>query len=211
MKKLLLISSLFITSLFGDVLKNKMMVNVTLSGVSLDEASFVGGQYQIDDKGYLKIPYMEAPIKLSGSSSTSAAKKLADYFKKKEIYTTPVFTVTSFKNADQEEAYRNSIARAREESERKRTELREEKKVVFVKGFAVTPGKMRHTHNMTLATLLAECGGDNDYGSNRRVIILRNGVSREYNYHDNPAYHNMKMVPGDIVEIPEGKGFSGKK
>lgn len=211
MKKYLLIFILFICTNYADTLQPKMSVSVSIAGVASSETGKISGTYVISESGKLELPYMGESVKVSGLSSTKAAEKIADYYKDNKIYTTPVFTILTFKNEIMAE--RDAARRAESDAERlrKAEEARVEREVVYVQGEAKNPGKLKLTRGMTIRILLAEAGGDAEWGSSERIILIRKGVSTEYNYKKNPDILNTKLLAGDIMEIPTGKGFSGKK
>ena len=210
MKKYILIFITLIGIIHADTLQPKMSVEVSLAGVVASETSQISGTYVINESGKLKLPHMNEGVKVSGLSSTKAAEKVAEYYKDKKIYTTPVFTILTFKNNLLAE--RDAIIRGEADAERirKEAERREETQVVYVQGEAKKPGKLKLTRGMTIRILLAESGGDSEWGSSRRVILIRKGVSTEYNYKKNPDILSTKLLPGDIMEIPAGTGFGGK-
>lgn len=210
MKKYILVFIALIYTTYADTLQSGMSVSVNIAGVASSETGKISGTYLIDESGKLELPYMQEAVKVSGMSSSKAADKIAKYYKDKEIYTTPVFTILTFKNNLMEEREASRRAESDAERRRKADEARIEREVVYVQGEAKSPGKLKLTRGMTLRILLAECGGDAEWGSNKRILLIRQGVSKEYNYKKNPAVLNTKLYPGDIVEIPEGKGFGGK-
>lgn len=195
----------------ADLIKPEMLVNILVAGVPASESTRIGNRYLTDEAGQITLPLLDKPIKISGLSSPKAAVKIAETYKSEGIFSSPVFTVTTYKNNEAEAQVLRMNQEREAENRRRSEELRLEKDVVHITGEANKPGKYRLTHNMTIDVLLAECGGDAEFGSNRRFILKRNGVRTEYDYYKTPSYKDMRLKAGDIIEIPEGSGFSGKR
>ncbi len=207
-------------------LKPKMRVSVTIAGVPASEVTRFGtSSYTVDDSGSLTLPLLESPVKVSGLTGTKAAAKLIKVYKEAGIYGSPIFDVNSVVESESEDAIRRRFAMEaalKEESIRrqitydfeKRVRDREEKesdtKVVLVTGHAEKKGKYKLTYGMTVQTLLAECGGDSQFGSKKRFILKRDGKSQEYNFSKELKHLQISLRPGDLIEIPEGTGIFGK-
>ena len=194
-------------------LKANMQINVTISGVPDKEVTRISSTYLIDESGYIRLPLLDGvKIKASGISGPKLALRIADAYKSRKIYSSPVLTITSFKNTDAENAVIQERLRIAQEKERLRLERIEETRIVHVQGEAKQPGRFKLTVGMTVRALLAECGGDSEWGSNQRFILKRGAnAEKEYNYKQNPAALDIKLQPGDFIRIPGGKGLLGKK
>lgn len=206
-------------------LKAKMYVHVDVAGVPATEVTRLSSRYAIDESGNLTLPLLESPVKVSGLNGTKAAAKLTAAYKAAGLYNSPIFTVTSAVESEseaaiarryeerariREEAMRRDIERSFADKVREEDEIRVETKVVHVTGYAEKKGKYKLTHNMTIQTLLAECGGDSKFGSAKRFILKRGGNNTEYNFKKDASSLQISLKPGDFVEIPEGTGIWGK-
>lgn len=215
MKKtsLLFLFLIGLTSLVtAEALKKNMKINVLISGVPTEEVSRVSSTYLIDGEGFIRLPLLEGmKIKASGLTGSKLAVKVAEAYKSKGIYSSPILTITTFKDNDAEAAVVAARQRWEGEQERLRLERLAETQVVHVTGYASKPGPQKLTAGMTLRTLLAVCGGDSDFGSERRVVLTRKGKVYKLNFHDDKSHLDMKMTAGDFVDIPKGGGILGKK
>ena len=211
--------TLLITLLIGlssilsaQTLKENMQINVLISGVPQEEVSRVSSRYLIDAEGVIRLPLLEGmQIKAAGLTGSQLAVKVAEAYKSKGIYSSPILTITTFKDNDAEAAVVAARQRWEGEQERLRLERLAETQVVHVTGYAERTGPQKLTVGMTLQTLLAVCGGDNQFGSERRIQLTRKGKVTELNFHDNPKFLSMPLEAGDFLKIPKGTGFMGKK
>ena len=97
-----------------------MKLNILVSGVPDVEAKRISNMYIIDDEGYLRLPDLdEVKIKASGLTGSKLAVHIANAYKERKIYTSPVFTVTSFKDTDAENAIMQARMRAAAEAARR--------------------------------------------------------------------------------------------
>ena len=146
-------------------------------------------------------------------------------YKDAGIYSAPIFDVNSVVESESEdairrryeteaalkaEAIRREIAHDFEKGVRDREEKERDTKIVLVTGYAEKKGKYKLSYGMTVQTLLAECGGDSQFGSRKRFILKRDGKSQEYNFSKEPKHLQISLQPGDLIEIPEGTGIFGK-
>jgi hypothetical protein len=190
---------------------NNMLVNISISGVPTDEKSRISAQYLVDGNGDLIMPLIEGKVEASGMSAPVLAVKLAGIYKDAGLYSSPVFTVTTFENNENEAALLREVQRLERERERERQEKIAETEVIYVTGHAKKPGKLKLTHEMTIRHALSECGEDGEWGSAERLVLKRGGKDFAYNYVDKPEVLDFKLKPGDFIDIPKGRGFSGKK
>ena len=217
MKKLFLAIALLLTcnTVFASAekLKANMKVNIHISGVPEKEIVRISSTYLIDGGGYLRLPLLEGvKIKAAGITGSELAVHIADAYRTKKIYSSPVLTVTTFKDADKENAQVEARLRREEEMARLREERRLETQVVHVEGEAKKPGRYKLTVGMTVRALMAECGGDSEWGSNQRFSLKRKGqAEKEYNYKQNPSALSIRLQAGDFIRIPKGTGLLGKK
>jgi len=127
----------------------------------------------------LRLPLLDnVRIKASGLTSPKLAVVIGDTYKSKGIYSSPVFTVSSFKDADEER--------------------RQIDQVVHVEGDAAKPGQYPLTAGMTLRSLMAAFGGSGQWGSKQRIIHTQGSKTTEYNYKKNPAVLNIRVKAGDL-------------
>jgi protein involved in polysaccharide export with SLBB domain len=194
-----------------NVIKSNMLINISVAGVPIEEKSRISAQYLVDGSGNFSLPLIDEKIKASGLTGPALADKLSQIYKDAGIYSSPVFTIVSFQNNENEAAVLREIQAREDKIRAQEEELRKEKEVVYVTGHAKAPGKFKLTHQMTIRHALSECGGDGEWGSAERVILKRDGKESEYNYVEKPEVLNIKLQSGDFLDIPQGRGFSSKK
>jgi len=220
MKNLLVITILGLccfSAYAQESIKANMLVNVSVAGVPEGERTRVTNQYLVDGSGYLRLPLIDEKIKASGLSAPKLAVKLADVYKKAELYSSPVFTVTTFKNNAAEaklirevQNREQEIIRLRDIARAKADRLADEKRLevnqIHVIGHAKAPGPYKLTHGMTIGIALSHGRFDAEWGSSERIILKRGSKTYEYNYKKNPAVLEYKLQANDFIEIPAGKG-----
>ena len=190
-------------------MKAGMEVSISIAGIRQEDASKISNKYRIDEKGKLRLPFIEeSEITALGLSSSALARKIEQAYKKQKIFRSPVLTVATYKNESKvsdelrEKQYLIDQANKRKEEERRA------KEVVYVTGAVIKPGKIPFIKGMTLRILLSECGGHNTFGSDNKVILHRGGKKETIKYEKYPSKKEMKLKIGDQIEIPNA-GFFG--
>lgn len=152
------------------------VVQIRLGGVPGDETAAFSGQYPVDSRGALNLPYI-GEIQASGRMAAEVQRSIESKLKVDGIYTNPTITVSS-----------------------------EGAPVFITVGGAVRgSGRIPYTPDMTLMTAISAAGGFNDFANERKVRLRRGGAETMFNAREirkNPS-QDPKLQPGDQLEVDE--------
>ena len=73
---------------------------------------------------------------------------------------------------------------------------------VTVDGFVRSPGPVAWDQGLTLRAAIGQAGGPTDFGSIRRVKLIRDGNLTQFNLRDEKV-GPVGIEPGDTIEIPQ--------
>jgi len=161
-------------------------ITIELKGVPDGDQSNINGSYAVDAKGYIYLPLVKGGVKVSGLSSSAAARKLEGLYTSLEIYTNPRFNVRTARDGKIEQTFAN--------------------KQVFFFGEISKKGALPWVENMTLEQAIANAGGITEFGTLKRVQLSRGTKTWVYDLRD-VRNKRIKLVPGDTVRIPRAKLF----
>lgn len=182
---LFFIASLFVTAFSSaqEVLAGRG-VEIRLQGVQPEEQNRINGTYFVSNDGKVRMPDV-GEVHIAGLQTPAAAAKLDAAYKTAGIYTNPTFQVVATDDGD---------------GPRKDT--------VTVAGFVRAPGPKPFTPGMTLFQAVAAGGGATEFGSMKRVLLMRGTSAQSY---DLEVLQNRTIVlqRDDVIEVPE-KTWTGK-
>jgi len=182
LRSLLLLSFAFIGSIDAGLVKPGETLELTIKGVPVDEQAKINGRYVVDDSGFVYMPLLTSSIKASSIASATLARRIESAYKSAGIYTNPRITILT----------------ARDEAERS-TILTQ---TLTVGGFVRRSGPVSYREGMTLFDAVQTAGGANEFGSVKRVKLIRKGKMREYNL-KNDKNKLIPVYPNDSIEIPQ--------
>lgn len=159
----------------------KTTLNITIKGVPQAEQTRISGQYVVSPSGYVFLPLLKNGIKASGLSSSALARSIEAAYRSAEMYQNPRITVISTK--DQEASKIDA-------------------QTVTIGGYVKRPGPVQYMRGMTLFQALSAAGGENAFGSIRRVELHRNGKRYVYDLRK-PQHMREKVYPGDSINVPQ--------
>jgi len=156
------------------VLRPSDSIEIRLSGVPADFVSEVTSQYTVDDEGNLNLPYIP-PVKVSGLSMSQAQAAIENQYRQAEIYSSPRILIST--QASQ--------------------------RFVNVGGAVRGPGRLPWTSDLTLTTAINAMGGLNEYGSEKKVWLIRAGQRTPYDLRKikKEPSTDPKIIPGDQIEV----------
>ena len=163
-------------------------LNIKLFGVLPQEQSKFDGDYQVDPRGYIYLPLLEAGIKASGISSSALARRIEEAYKNAEIYSNPRINVIS--NKDQ-------------------AAQKIDAQIITVGGKVRNPGPVQYIRGMTLFKAVAAAGGADAFGADNRVELHQKGVKKIYDIKSNNQHMAIPVFPGDTIRVPQ-KNVWGK-
>ena len=159
----------------------KTTLTISIKGVPQTEQVRISGQYVVSPSGYVFLPLLKNGIKASGLSSSALARNIETAYRSAEMYQNPRITVIS--NKDQEAQKIDA-------------------QIVTVGGYVKRPGPVQYTRGMTLFQALSAAGGENAFGSIRRIELHRNGKRYVYDL-KNPQHMREKVYPNDSINVPQ--------
>lgn len=165
-----------ISTSFGQsaVLRPNDSIEIRLSGVPADFVSEVTSQYTVDDEGNLNLPYLN-PVKVAGLTMSQAQAAIENQYRQAEIYTSPRILIST----------------------------QSAQRFVNVGGAVRGPGRLPWTSDLTLTTAINAMGGLNEYGSEKKVWLIRSGQRTAYDLRKikkDPST-DPKILPGDQIEV----------
>jgi len=175
-----------VTTLPAQSISPKTKLVIAIKGVPVEEQGQVNGQYVVSDSGYVRLPYLEKGLKASGISSDQLAQKIEAAYRTAQIYNNPRITVISNKD---EEAQKIDA------------------KLVHVGGFVKRPGPIQYVRGMTLFQALSAAGGEDTFGSIKRVELHRGGKRSVYDLKNNDRDMRVLVYPGDSINVPQKTAF----
>lgn len=154
-------------------------IEIRIQGVPPEEKGRIDGAYSVSGSGTVRMPLI-GEVSVAGMNTNAAAAKLEALYKSAGIYTTPTFQISA-SGADS---------------------VRQD--MVTISGFVRGPGPKPFTPGLTLYQAIAAAGGANEFGSMKRVLLMRGKSNRVYNM-DNIEDRNVVLQADDTIEVPEKK------
>lgn len=167
---------------FAQILANRG-IEIRIQGVPPEEKGRIDGGYPVSSSGTVRMPFI-GEVSVAGMSTNAAAAKLEGLYKSEGIYATPTFQIS----ATAADAVRQEV--------------------VTISGFVRAPGPKPYTPGLTLYQAIAAAGGANEFGSMKRVLLMRGKTSREYDL-NNLQNRGIVLQADDTIEIPE-KTWTGR-
>jgi len=149
---------------------------ITISGVPSEEKSRFDVNYPVSEAGFINMP-MIGLVKAAGMRPDQLQSVLESRYKSAGIYTHPTFQVidsTAGKIVDQ---------------------------VVVVGGEVRRTGPVPYNRTLTLYQAIQAAGGATEFGSMKRVRLLRAGKQKTYDL-THLEYMQIPLEPDDTIEIP---------
>lgn len=159
-------------------------INITISNVPPEDKQTINGVYPVSDGGTINMPFIGA-VQAAGMSSAALQSSLQSRYKSAEIYTNPTIQVIVDSNTAQVE----------QES-------------VTVGGFVRRPGPVPFTRELTLWQAIQAGGGATEFGSMKRVRVLRDGKQREYDV-TKAQYMTIPLQRNDTIQVPQKNLLGG--
>lgn len=171
---LMLVASSIIS--FGQIEAGKS-IQITISGVPDKDRSTITNTYPVSESGMINMPYIGA-VRAAGLRTDQLQSTLQSLYKSSGYYTNPTIQVIS-----------NSIgANVAQES-------------VTVGGQVRRPGPVPYAKELTIWSAIQAAGGATEYGSMRRVKVIRNGNQKTYDV-TKPQFMQIPLQRNDTIEVP---------
>jgi len=152
----------------------------------VSEQGRISGQYVVSSSGMLSLPLLKSAIKASGRSASSVAKSIEAAYIKAGMHKDPRITIISNQDVN--------------------TQIAREKELVNVGGHVRSSGPKPFHNGMTLFSAISAAGGPDPFGAMNRVELFHKGRKKIYNM-KKAAEMNIRVYPGDIINVPEKNAF----
>jgi polysaccharide export outer membrane protein len=156
-------------------------IQISISGVPADEKARFDPIYPVSESGMINMPFI-GQVRAVGLRSEQLASILQQRYQSEGIYTNPTFQVidSSDKTVDE--------------------------RVVYVGGQVKRSGPVPIRGNLTLYQAIQAAGGPTEFGSMKRVRLLRGGAQKEYDVSVS-QFMRIPLVPNDTIEVPQKNMF----
>lgn len=152
-------------------------IQITVSGVPADEKGRFDPIYPVSESGTINMPFI-GQIRAAGLRAEALASALESRYKSAGIYTNPTFQVI------------DSSAKRLEEQ------------VVVLGGQVRSPGPKPYNRTLTLWQAIQAAGGPTEFGSMKRVKLMRRGNMKTYDV-TKPQFMQIPLEPDDTIEVPQ--------
>lgn len=170
----------FVSPLMAQI-ESGQAVQITISGVPVEEKSRIDGAYPVSEDGFINMSFI-GRVKAAGLRNEGLALSLQARYREAGIYTNATIQVISNSG--------NTI---------------NEQKVV-VGGQVRAPGPRPFTKGLTLWQAVQAAGGPTEFGSMRRVTLFRDGKQLVYDL-SSGKFMDTAVQPNDAINVPEKNMF----
>ncbi len=159
-------------------------INITIAGVPDEDRATISNVYPVSDSGMINMPLIGL-VRAAGLHNDELAASLQARYKNAGIYTNPTIQVIS-----------NTIGGKPNEE------------TVTVGGQVKNPGSVPFAKELTLWSAIQARGGANEFGSMRRVKVIRNGSQKIYDA-TKAQFMQMPLQRNDTIEVPQKNIIGG--
>ncbi len=158
-------------------------IQINIMGVPVEEKGKIDHMYPVSDSGTINLPFI-GRMRAAGMSPEALASAIQAAYQRAEIYTNPIIQVVATTEGggvlDQ---------------------------VVHFGGYVRRTGPVKYTNTLTLWQAVQAAGGATEFGSLKRVKVIRGGKSQIYNLLKEESMH-VKLQPNDVIDIPQKTIFN---
>lgn len=158
-------------------------IQITISGVPAEDKSRFDSIYPVSESGTINMPYI-GQVKASGLRAEQLASVLESRYKSAGIYSRPTIQVIDS------------------------TTQKIDEQVVVVGGQVRRPGPVPYGRNLTIYQAIQAAGGATEFGSMKRVKLLRAGKQRQYDL-SQLQFMQIPLEPNDTIEVPQKTPWGG--
>lgn len=152
-------------------------LRVTVRGISATEQEKINGDYRVDERGGVRLPYLESTVTADGMSTTEFARAVERAYRRSEIYTNPAIDVVALK------------------------EIEAEGVKVSVGGHVKRSGRFAFQKGMTMVQAIDSAGGRDRFAS-RNVMLIRGDRQICLDF-EKLAHKNIELRPGDSLQVEQ--------
>jgi protein involved in polysaccharide export with SLBB domain len=157
-------------------------IQIFIMGVPAEEKGKIDALYPVSEGGTVNLPFI-GKIQASGMSDEGLASAIQNAYRSAQIYNNPTIQVISTgkgSSVDQE--------------------------VVHLGGQVRGTGAKPFQKNLTIYQAVQAAGGATEFGSLKRVKLIRNGKSRVFDLTQD-QFKNVPLEPNDTIEVPQKNMF----
>ncbi|MES2923432.1 MAG: polysaccharide biosynthesis/export family protein [Verrucomicrobiota bacterium] len=159
-------------------------INITIANVPEEDKATITNIYPVSDGGTVNMPFIGA-VRAAGLRDNELAGILQSRYKSAGIYTNPTIQVISNMGG-----------------------VKPNEETVTVGGQVRSPGPVPFAKELTLWGAIQARGGATEFGSMRRVKLIRNGSERTYDA-SKAQIKQMSLQRNDIIEVPQKNILGG--
>lgn len=169
--------ALICSALAGTIGVGKAL-QITIKGVPAEDQAGFDGLYTVADNGTINLPEI-GNVRAAGLSASALQSLIESRYRSAEIYTNPIVQVI-------DTAESGAV----------------NQQVVYVGGQVRKSGAIPWARGLTLLNAIQAAGGPTEYGSMKRVKILRDGKQKQYDV-TKPQFMTIPIQPNDTITVPQ--------
>jgi protein involved in polysaccharide export with SLBB domain len=158
-------------------------IQLSISGVPSEDKSRFDGIYPVSESGTINMPFIGA-VKAAGLRAEQLAASLESRYKSEGYYTHPTIQVIDS------------------------TTQRIDEQIVVVGGQVRRTGPVPWSSKLTLYQAIQAAGGATEFGSMKRVKLLRAGKQKQYDL-TQLQFMQIPLEPNDTIEVPQKNPWGG--
>lgn len=159
-------------------------LRIQIMGVPLDEKAKIDSMYPVGESGTVNLPYV-GQIHAAGLSSENLSKTIESALKRGGIFDNP--TIQVFSNAGEDGP---------------------QEQFVHVGGQVLKTGPVQFRKGLTLFQAVQAAGGSSEFGSLKRVQLLRDGKTQLFDL-TKPENMMLPVKSEDTLIVPQKSAFGG--
>lgn len=159
-------------------------INITIANVPDEDKATITNVYPVSESGYVNMPFI-GQVRAAGLRADDLATSLQARYKSAGIYTNPTIQVII-----------------------NMTGIKPNEETVTVGGFVRSPGPVPYAKELTLYGAIQARGGATEYGSMKRVKLIRNGRQTILDVTKTQSMQ-MPLQRNDTIEVPQKNIIGG--
>jgi protein involved in polysaccharide export with SLBB domain len=153
-------------------------INITIANVPDEDKVTITNVYPVSESGYINMPFINQ-VRAAGLRNEELAANLQALYKSAGIYTNPTIQVIS-----------------------NMTGVKPNEETVTVGGQVRRTGPVPYAKELTLWGAIQAAGGPTEFGSMRRVKLIRDGNQKTYDV--TKAQHmQIPLQRNDVIDVPQ--------
>jgi len=153
-------------------------INISISGVPDQDRAMVTNTYPVSESGMINMPFI-GQVRAAGMRTEELQSSLQARYKSAGIYTNPTIQVISTSVGAQ-------VAQ----------------ETVMVGGQVKRTGPVPFSKELTLWGAIQAAGGATEFGSMKRVKVIRDGNQRTYDV-TKPQFMQIPLQRNDTIDVPQ--------